>query len=123
MAQSPDHLPSHLSLAETLGQQGDRGAAIAEYRSVLNIRPDYLAARLELARLLAESSATEDALAELRKALILPGGKNADVIERIGDLEARRGGKNEAHEAYVDAAKLAEGAQRKRISKKLDSLR
>ena len=123
LAQTPDHLPSRLSLAETLAQQGDNAAAIAEYRNVLNTRPDYLAARLELARLLAAAGTTDDALAELRKLLVLPGGRNADVFERIGDLEAKRGARSEAGEAYAAASKLAEGAQRKRISKKLDSLR
>ncbi len=78
---------------------------------------------MELARLLTLQGSTEDALAELGKSLVLPGGQNADVYEGIGDLEARRGRRTEAREAYGAAAKLAEGNQRKRINRKVDSTR
>jgi Flp pilus assembly protein TadD len=120
LAQSPDYLPSRLSLAETLAASGDNRAAIEEYRKVLADKPGYVAAHLALAKLLGDTGDTDNAIAELRAT----GADNPDVLEQIGDLEAKRGRKAEAQTAYDQAANLStDSAARKRLKRKEAGLR
>jgi predicted negative regulator of RcsB-dependent stress response len=120
--QSPDYLPSRLSLAETLAARGDNGNAIEEYRKILDAKPGYPAARLALAGLLANSGDTEGAVEELRQTSTA-GSQNPEIFEQIGDLEAGRQRAAEARAAYESALKNAtDRAARKRIGNKLKSL-
>ena len=117
LRQDPSHLPSRLSLAETLAAAGDTNNAVNEYRTVLKDKPGYTAARVALATLLAKSGDNDAALTELRQAA-QADAQNADLQERIGDIEAARGRKTEATAAYEAASKLSDKAGRKRIEAK-----
>ncbi|HEY1756515.1 MAG TPA: tetratricopeptide repeat protein [Bryobacteraceae bacterium] len=122
LMQSPDDLPSHLSLAEALAQDGDTAGAIEQYRRVLALKPDYIAAHLALAQLLAKNSDPEGALAELRSAAAADP-KNPAILEQIGDVEAARGRAAEARSAYQSALGLSpESAAKKRLNQKLKAL-
>ena len=122
LSQSPDYLPSRLSLAETLAARGDNRAAIEEYRKIVELKPGYPAARLALAGLLVKTGDSENAILELRQ-LSNQGSQNPDILEQIGDLEARRQNTVEAKAAYQSALSLAaDRAARKRIGNKLKSL-
>jgi tetratricopeptide (TPR) repeat protein len=115
---APDYLPSRLSLAETLAQQGDNTAAIDEYRSILQSKPDYVAARIALGGLLAKTGNTEQALNELQEAA-KRDSEDPAVLEEIGDLEAARQHFTEAKAAYDAALNLKpERSVRKRIESK-----
>jgi tetratricopeptide (TPR) repeat protein len=122
LQQSPDYLPSRLSLASTLASAGDNAGAIAEYRKVLAAKPGYLAAHFALAGLLSKSGDSEGALQELRE-LSKQEPQNSGVFEQIGDLEAARKNTTEAKAAYKSALDLAPDRDaRKRIGNKLKSL-
>jgi tetratricopeptide (TPR) repeat protein len=122
LQQSPDYLPSRLSLAATLAAAGDNAAAIAEYRKVLEAKPGYLAAHSALAGLLLKSGDSEGALVELLEISKLEP-KNAGVFEQIGDAEAARKHPTEARAAYQSALDLTTDRDaRKRVSNKLKSL-
>ena len=117
LRQSPDYLPSHLSLAEALAASGDRTGAIEQYRQVLSQKPNYIAARLALAGLLDPNAA----LVELRRALTADP-KNGMVLERIGDLESAQGRAAEARAAYSSALEAtSDRTTRKRIASKMKS--
>jgi tetratricopeptide (TPR) repeat protein len=123
LSQSPDYLPSRLSLAETLADTGDNQGAIEEYRKVLADKPGYIAARLALARLLGKTGDNDNALKELRQAAGADT-QNPDVLEQIGDMEGARGNKAEANTAYDQAEKLTtDSAARKRMKRKQAALR
>jgi tetratricopeptide (TPR) repeat protein len=47
----PNHAPAHFNLGQCLKEQGQRGAAIAEFREALRCRPDYDLARTALREL------------------------------------------------------------------------
>jgi tetratricopeptide (TPR) repeat protein len=122
LTQSPDDLPSHLSLAEALAQDGDAAGAIEQYRRVLALKPDYIAAHLALAQLLAKSGDAEGALTELRSAAAADP-KNAGVFEQIGDVEVARGRTADARSAYQSALGLSpETTMKKRLNQKLKAL-
>lgn len=119
LRQSPDYLPSRLSLAETLADSGDRAAAIEQYRQVLAAKPAYAGARIALAALLAKSGDADGAIRELREAS-QNDQQNAAVLEQIGDIEAARGHQEEARAAYTSAlAATSDRAVKKRINEKL----
>ena len=67
LTQSPDYLPSRLSLAQALAEQGDNAGAMEEYRRVLEAKPDYVAARIALADVLAKTNDRDGALDQLRQ--------------------------------------------------------
>jgi tetratricopeptide (TPR) repeat protein len=121
LTQSPDYLPSRLSLAGALATAGDNAQAIEEYRKVLDAKPDYVAARIALADLLAKTGDRAGALDQLHQVTKVDS-QNPDLFERIGDLEAARQHPAEARAAYQSALALkpARGA-RKRIENKLKS--
>ena len=113
---NPDYLPSRLSLAAALPEPKD---AIEQYRIVLQSKPDYLAARLALAGLLAKTGDSTAALGQLREAQRLDQ-KNAEIFERIGDLESGEKHAAEARAAYESAlANVQDSQAKKRIRKKL----
>ena len=123
LRQSPDYLPSRLSLAATLAERGDNAPAIDEYQIVLRAKPDYLGARLALAGLLIKTGANDQALEQLRL-VSKADAQNPEVFEQIGDLEAGRHNAGEARSAYQTALALKpNGAIRKRIANKLKALR
>jgi predicted Zn-dependent protease len=123
LRQSPDYLPSRLSLAETLAAHGDSAAAIEEYGKILEAKPNYPAARIALAGLLGKTGATDGAIQELRQ-ISTPGAENPDIFEQIGDLEAHRQHAAEARTAYQSALDLtSDRTARRRIANKLKSLR
>jgi tetratricopeptide (TPR) repeat protein len=122
LRQSPDYIPSRLSLAATLASANEDSAAIAEYRKVLEAKPGYVAARVALANLLAKTGDSEGALRELGE-LSKQDAQNFGVFERIGDLEASRQHPAEARAAYKSAVDLAPDRDaRKRVNNKLKSL-
>ncbi len=122
LSQSPDYLPSRLSLAETLADRGDNAGAIEEYRKVLAAKPGYVAARRALADLLAKTGDADNALEQLL-GLSKQDQQNGDIFEQIGDLEVGRRRAAEATAAYQSALKLASGrAARKRINNKLKAV-
>jgi tetratricopeptide (TPR) repeat protein len=122
LRQSPDYLPSRLSLAETLSQTGDTTGAIDQYRQVLMLKPDYVAAQLALAGLLNKGGDAEGALNELRTASTADP-QNAAIFEQIGDIEAARGRTAEARAAYQSALGVKpEKTVEKRINGKLKAL-
>jgi tetratricopeptide (TPR) repeat protein len=123
LRQSPEYLPSRLSLAETLADSGDRAGAIEQYRQVLAVKPGYIAARVALAGLLAKSGDADGAIRELR-VVSSADTQNAAVFEQIGDLEAARGHSTEARAAYSSALGAeVDRASRKRVEGKLRSVR
>jgi tetratricopeptide (TPR) repeat protein len=123
LRQSPDYLPSRLSLAQTLADAGDRAGAIEEYRRFLVLKPDYLGARIAMAGLLAKSGDSDAAIRELRTASQAEPS-NAAILEQIGDLEASRGNAAEARAAYESARNVApDRAARRRIESKQKGLR
>jgi tetratricopeptide (TPR) repeat protein len=123
LARSPEYLPSRLSLAETLAQQGDDAGAATEFRQVLQLKPNYVAAHLALAGVLEKSKDFDGALAELSQAARY-APQSADVLERTGDLHTARRQSAEAAAAYSGALKLAQdSAARKRLNRKLESAR
>ena len=123
LAQAPDYFPSRLSLAETLVAAKDNRAAIEEYRRVLAEKPGYIGARRALATLLADTGDSEGALTELRQASGADN-QNPEVLEQIGDLEAKLGHKAEALAAYDQALKLSsDSAARKRLKRKQTTVR
>jgi tetratricopeptide (TPR) repeat protein len=122
LQQSPDYLPSRLSLAATLASTGDNAGAVAEYRKVLAAKPNYVAARFALASLLTKTGDPEGALQELREVSKLEP-QNASVFEQIGDAEAARKHTADASAAYKSALSLAPDRDtRKRVNNKLKGL-
>ena len=123
LSQSPDYLPSRLSLAETLAAGGDNAGAAEEYRKVLALKPGYIAARLALARVLVKTGDSEGALTELREAA-KSDPQNSAIFEQIGDVEASRGQAAEARAAYQSAIQFApDGAARRHLDGKSKSLK
>jgi protein O-mannosyl-transferase len=119
LTQSPDYLPSRLSLAGALATAGDNAQAIEEYRKVLEAKPDYVAARTALADLLAKTGDRDGAIDQLRQVTKLDS-QDPDLFERIGDLEAAGQHSGEARAAYQSALSLKPArAMRKRIENKL----
>jgi tetratricopeptide (TPR) repeat protein len=119
LTQSPEYLPSRLSLAGALAAAGDNAPAIEEYRKVLEAKPDYVAARIALADLLAKIGDRDGALDQLRQ-VTKQDAQDPDLFERIGDLEAARQHPNEARAAYQSALALKPAhATRKRVENKL----
>ncbi len=119
LAQSPDHLPSRLSLAETLAASNDHAGAIEQYRAVLTIKPDYPAARVALAAELSKSGEANTALAELH-IVSQADARNVAALELTGDIEKSRGRINESRQAYSSAlAATSDRDARKRIRAKL----
>jgi tetratricopeptide (TPR) repeat protein len=119
LQQSPDYIPSHISLAGFLAERGDNSGAIQEYRTIVTLKPDYIAARLALGKLLSRTGDPEGALRELRAA-IESNSQNPELFEEIGDVEAAGGHAAEARAAYRQALTLApDAATRKRIANKL----
>jgi tetratricopeptide (TPR) repeat protein len=119
LAQSPDYLPSLLSLAETLAAAGDNTGAAEEYRQVLELKPGYIAARLSLARILAKAGDFDGAVRALREASN-SDSRNFAILEQIGDAEAARGRAAEAKAAYQSAIDLTpDRASRKRLAGKM----
>jgi tetratricopeptide (TPR) repeat protein len=119
LRQSPEYLPSRLSLAETLADSGDPAGAVEQYRQVLAAKPGYAGARIALADLLAKSGDTDGAIRELREAS-KNDPQNAALLEQIGDIESDRGHPVEARAAYSSAlSATSDRAARKRINEKL----
>lgn len=121
LRQTPEYLPSRLSLAETLTNSGDRAGAMEQYRQVLSAKPGYIAARVALAGLLAKSGDADGAIQELREAA-KADSQNAAVLEQIGDIEAGRGHAAEARAAYTAAlGATSDRSVRKRVDGKMRS--
>ncbi len=118
-----DYLPSRISLAGALEQSPDAAGAIAEYSEILRQKPSYAAARLSLAALLEKSNRLDEALDQLEQARTVTP-QNAEVWERIGDVQAARGRKAEADAAYRSAQSFAtDGDMRKRLRRKSEGRR
>jgi tetratricopeptide (TPR) repeat protein len=119
LTQSPDYLPSRLSLAGALATAGDNAQAIEEYRKILVAKPDYVAARIALADLLAKTGDRDGAIDQLRQ-VTKQDSQDPDLFERVGDLEAARQHSTEARAAYQSALSLKPSRpMRKRIENKL----
>jgi predicted negative regulator of RcsB-dependent stress response len=122
LRQSPDYLPSRLSLAGALAEQGDNPAAAEEYRKVLQSKPEYVAARIALADVLTKTNDRDGALEQLRQ-VTKQDSQDPALFERIGDLEAARQHSAEARMAYQSALDLKPPRSvRKSVENKLKSL-
>ena len=122
LKQTPDFVPSHISLARFLADRNDNPGAIEEYRAVLALRPEYIAARLALAGLLVKTGEVESAVKELQQAAAA-NPRNPELLEQIGDIEAGHGRAAEAKTSYESAAAAtSDKSVRKRIERKLSSL-
>ncbi len=123
LQQSPDYLPSRLSLAQFLAGRGDNAAAIEQYRQVTALKPGYVAAHAALGALLAKNGDQAAALEEYKTAAQLDA-HDPEFPERIGDLEAAGNHTAEAKAAYTSALSLTtDRSARKRIENKAKSLK
>jgi tetratricopeptide (TPR) repeat protein len=119
LAASAAYLPSRISLARILQENNRPGEAKDEYRTIVASKPDFLAARLALADLESKANNLTAALTELREVDKLQPG-NAEVLERIGDLELQNGSGPRAIAAYEAAEKASSlTPQKKRLRNKI----
>ena len=115
LRQSPDYLPSLISLAE----YSEGAEAVANYRRVVALKPQYTAARLALGTTLLKAGDPAAALEQFREAS-RSDTQNASIYEQIGDAEAVLRHPSEAQAAYQRALELASTrAVRKRLAEKL----
>jgi len=122
LAKQSDYLPSRLSVAKGLAELLRLEEAIQEYNAAAVARPDYVAVRLALASLYEKKQNLDDALIQLKKALETQPS-NPEVLERLGDVEARRGQNVEALDSYNKAlSHSGGGANRKRIRSKIKTI-
>jgi tetratricopeptide (TPR) repeat protein len=123
LATQPGYLASRLSLAKALAASGQTDAAVQEYKLAEQVRPDYMAVRLALADLYEQKQDLENASTELNESLKLQPA-NPLLLERLGDLEIRRGRTGEALNAYqrVLSGTIDRGT-RKRVRSKMSKLR
>ena len=117
LQESPDYLPSLVSLAEN-----SKGAEAVEYwRRVLALKPGYVAAPRALADALLEAG--DPAVLEKLRQTTQSDPRNASAFEQLGDAEATHGAKAEARAAYQRALDLSTSrSDRNRIREKLRRL-
>ena len=113
LEKDPEYLPSLLSLARVLDENGQTGAAIGQYETVVQARPEYLAARLRLADLQLRMNRPEAALELLNAARDLQQD-SAEIHERLGDVNKQLGRHAAATAAYESALKYAPDRKTKR---------
>ena len=113
LEKDPEYLPSLLSLARTLDQNGQTDDAIEQYETVVRARPEYVAARLTLASLQLRVNRLEAALEQLNAAWKLQPD-NAEIHERLGDVNKQLGQSAEAAQAYQAALRYAPDKKTKR---------
>lgn len=122
LAKQPDYLASRLSLAKALAGAGQLDAALDEYRSAERVRPDYIAVRIALTELYEQKQDLENASKELSEALALQPSSLL-LLERLGDLEAKRKRTPEALDAYKRVLSgTIDRDTRKRVRSKVDRL-
>ena len=117
LEKDPEYLPSLLSLARTLDQNGQTDGAIEQYETVVRARPEYIAARLKLAKLHLRLNRPEAALAQLNAAAKLQP-ENAEIHERLGDVNKQLGRSTEAAQAYDSALRFTSDRKTKRRVRK-----
>jgi tetratricopeptide (TPR) repeat protein len=117
LARDSQYLPSRLSLAKALREQGKPIEAVEQYRAALQQKPDYVAARAELAAALIDAGDKPAAAAELREAAHLQP-RNVKIYEQLGDTESALGHPAEASAAYAKALENSTGADRRRLRSK-----
>ena len=118
-----NYLPSRLSLARALADEGRTEEAIRQHEEVLRLAPEYPAARMALADLHAAAGRTDEGLRHLRLIADEFAGRTGLVWEKIGDLEARRKDNGTARDAYQTAlAQVGSKGAKKRLKKKLARL-
>jgi tetratricopeptide (TPR) repeat protein len=118
LADFPDDIPSLLALGDYLARDGQENRSIALYQHVLKLRHEYGGARRKLASVYLAQGKPELALSELRA--VVKEQDNAEVLEQIGDLEARSGDESSARKDWTRAAKASsDRAAVKRIEKKI----
>jgi len=123
LATQSDYLASRLSLAKALAAAGQLDAALDEYKAAETVRPDYIAVRLALAEIYEQKRDFENASNELRESLTLQPA-NPLLLERLGDLESRRGQKADALDAYQRVLSgTIDRETRKRVRSKMSKLR
>ena len=118
LEKDPEYLPSLLSLARVLDENGQTDNAIGQYETVVQARPEYLAARLRLADLQLRMNRPEAALEQLNAARDLQQD-SAEIHERLGDVNKQLGRHAAAAEAYQAALRRAQDRKtKKRIRRK-----
>ena len=120
LEKDPEYLPSLLSLARVLDENGQTDAAIGQYETVVQARPEYLAARLRLADLQLRMNRPEAALELLNAARDLQQD-SAEIHERLGDVNKQLGRHAAATAAYESALKYAPDRKTKRRIRKKSS--
>jgi cytochrome c-type biogenesis protein CcmH/NrfG len=104
----PDSAQMHQLMARELTRQGDKSAAIANYREALRIDPKLPGLHSELGMLLyysSEDKPSADAEAELKAALAAnPKDTRAEVM--LGVIAEKRGDVNAAYAAFSHALEM-----------------
>jgi Tfp pilus assembly protein PilF len=97
---------AHINLGVALQQQGERQAALEQFRAALRLDPTYVQAHNNLAILLDEMDQNDEAISEYQESLRL--SPNAPLVHcNFGTLLAKLGRFDEAMAQYVEAARLA----------------
>jgi tetratricopeptide (TPR) repeat protein len=115
-------LPSMIAFADYLARIGSNDRALALYTDVAELKPDYNGVHRKLAALWVGRQEPAKALRELRLAAKSSPG-NPELLEQIGELEARLGNSSAAQAAWQEAGQNAtDSAMRKRILKRASGL-
>jgi len=116
------YLPSMIAFAEYLARIGSNDRALALYTDIAALKPDYNGVHRKLAAIWLERQEPAKALRELRLAATSSPG-NPELLEQIGELEARMGNSAAALAAWQEAGQNAtDSTMRKRILKRVSSL-
>jgi len=116
------HLPSMIAFADYLARIGLVDRAIALYTDIAELKPDYNGVHRKLAAMWLHRQEPAKALRELRAAAI-SSPANPELLEQIGELEARLGNPAAALAAWQEAGQHAtNAAMRRRIVKRTSGL-
>jgi tetratricopeptide (TPR) repeat protein len=105
MVAAPDSAEMHMIMAGELGRQGDRGAAIAQYREAIRLNPKLPGVHFELAEQLRSSSdARLNAQAEDEyKAAVRVNAYDGASWRRLGEILSAKGDFKAAEEGFQKA--------------------
>lgn len=105
MVAAPDSAEMHMIMAGELGRQGDRGAAIAQYREAIRLNPKLPGVHFELAEQLRSSSDAQlNAQAEDEyKAALRVNAYDGASWRRLGEILSAKGDFKAAEEGFQKA--------------------
>lgn len=105
IAVTKNNFVAHNNLGNTLLEQGQIEAAIAEYETTLRIRPDYAPPHNNLGMALLNLGRVDEAIPHLQRALEAQPGF-AEIHNNLGHALRRKGGLDEAIRHYERAIEL-----------------